>query len=145
MPVGSQYHVISDTTPAAASTAVGDTAAGLDKYDSLLVIADLVGATGGTLDIYLQVTKDNGTTWYDYAHFAQLAAGAAAIKKMFTVSRAQGRVATVTVGSGTSPALAVDTVIGGEWGDRMRAVYVAGASTSAGAAITITIVGTRVR
>lgn len=145
MPAGCQRHLISDTTPAAPGTAAGDTVAGLDKYDSLLIIGDLVGATAGTLDIYLQTSTDGGTTWYDYGHFAQLAAGAAAIVKAVTVSRAQGRVATVTVGKNTTPALAVDTFLGGEWGDRMRALYVAGASTSAGAAITITIVGTRAR
>src|SRR5687768_5556425 len=120
MPAGSQKHVISDTTPAAASTVAGDVVAGLDKYDSLLVIGDLVGATAGALDIYLQTSTDGGTTWYDYAHFPQLSAGAAAIVKVFTVSRSQGRTATVTIRKNTTPALAADNVIGGEWGDRMR-------------------------
>jgi hypothetical protein len=133
-------HLISDTTPAAASTAIGDVIVGLGNYDSLQIVADLVGATGGTLDVYLQTSPDGGTTWYDYAHFPQLLAAAAAIRYMVNVS-SRTTSSIVVVGKGTTPALALNTVVGGTWGDRLRALYVAGAATSAGAAITISIVG----
>lgn len=140
----SQIHTLSDTTPASASTAAsGKTIAGLHMYDALAVHASLVGATGGTLDVYLQYSPDKGTTWVDYAHFAQLADGAAAIQKFFSVSRFAQQTTIATVGSALTPALAVNTVLGGEFGDRMRAVYVAGVGTSAGAAISIKFVGTR--
>jgi len=139
----SRLHKIADTTPASASTAVGSHVGGLHEYDSLAIVASLVGATGGTLDIYLQISPDQGTTWVDYAHFAQLAGGAAAVTKVWTVSRGAQQTTATTVGTGTSVALAANTIIGGEWGDRMRAVYVAGAGTSVGAAIVISILGTR--
>ena len=108
--------------------------------EALRIVAELVGATGGTLDVYLQTSDDGGTTWYDWAHFPQLAAGASAIKYAFSVPSA-GELGITTIGSGTSPALAANTVVGGPWGDRIRALYVAGASTSAGAAVVINIYG----
>ena len=133
------------TSPAAASTAASTTITGLEAFKSLTFYCVLTGATGGTLDIYIQWSPDLGTTWVDYAHFAQLADGAAAIKRFFSVSR-YGQQTTVTaVGSGTtaSPgvALAANTVLGGDFGDRLRVVYVAGGGTSAGAAQIINFVG----
>ncbi len=94
------------------------------------------GATGGTLDIYLQTSPDAGTTFVDYAHFTQFAASSAATKQAFSVSKsAQGlsSSAPLTVGSATTPALAANTVVGGDRGDRIRVVFVAGSGTSAGA------------
>jgi hypothetical protein len=136
-------YTISGTTPAAPGTAaVGSPVVFgtfLDAVESLDVNAQLVGATGGVLDLYLQTSPDGGTTWFDYAHFAQLAAGAAAIKVRFGVARHGQQLTIATVGTGLTPALAVATVVGGPFGDRMRLVAVAGASTSAGAAITIQI------
>jgi hypothetical protein len=135
-----QEYVITGTTPAAAGTAaVGGKAVGLRQFDELKFVAELVGATGDTLDVYLQWSPDAGTTWYDYAHFPQLAAGAAAIKYVCTSQF--GTTLPVVIGKGTTPALAANTCTGGGWGDQMRCIATAGASTSAGAAITITIFG----
>ena len=50
-------------------------------YKFVRVDADLIGATGGTLDIYLQRLIKPGA-WTDWLHFAQLAAGAGAIKQL---------------------------------------------------------------
>lgn len=136
---------LSSTSPSSATTAVGATVGDMGLCDSLYIYAELTGATGGTLDVYLQVSPDQGTTWVDYAHFAQIAGGAAVIKRVWCVSRGAQQTTVTTVGSGTSPALAANTIIGGEFGDRMRVVYVAGAGTSAGAAQVITILGTRSR
>lgn len=139
----SKTFTISDTTPATASTAIGGIARGLDAYDAFLIDADLVGATGGTLDVYLQ-RKVAPDTWRDWLHFTQLTAGNAAVRH--SVSTAPGISNTiVVVGIGTdstaTPALAANTFIGGHPGEAVRAVYVAGASTSAGAAVTIRIRG----
>lgn len=136
-----QAFSLSSTSPSSATTAVGATVGGMGKCDSLIIYANLTGATGGTLDVYLQVSPDGGTTWVDYAHFTQIAAGAAAIHRVWTVTRRAQQTSIVTVGTGTSPALAAHTIIGGEFGDRMRVVYVAGAGTSAGAAQVIKILG----
>jgi hypothetical protein len=133
-------HVISDTSPAAAGTTVGGHVGMLQNYDSLTIRATLTGATGGTLDVYLQTSVD-GAEWVDYIHFAQLADGAAAVTKAVVVSRAGQQTAITTVGTNASPALAANSVIGGDFGNQMRAVYVAGAGTSAGAAQVIRIKG----
>lgn len=142
----SEGHVFSDTSPAAAGTAVSASKAGaLQRFGALTIIATLTGATGGTLDVYLQVSPDAGVTWYDYAHFAQLADGAAAITKVITVSRAGQQTGIPTVGTDLSPALAANAVVGGDFGDTMRVLFVAGAGTSAGAVQTIKVIGTRSR
>ncbi|HTJ17815.1 MAG TPA: hypothetical protein VL494_13640 [Steroidobacteraceae bacterium] len=135
---------ISDTTPAAASTAVSTlSVTGLSLFPYLRVDADLIGATGGTLDIYLQrLIKPNA--WADWLHFAQLASGASAIRYSAIACHALSTTIT-TNNRGTDAApgvsLAAATFVGGHPGDVVRAVYVAGASTSAGAAITIDITG----
>lgn len=134
---------LSGTSPAAASTVVGLAVGDLDNYDGLQIFATLTGATGGTLDVYLQVSPDDGTTWADYVHFPQLAAGAAAVSYLVTVSQFDGSAAVRVVGTGSTPALAGNTVVGGSWGARMRVVFVAGAATSAGAAQTIKLLCTQ--
>lgn len=132
--------LFSGTTPAAASTVAQTAVTGLGGFNSMQVYASLIGATGGTLDIYLQYSPDGGTTWVDYVHYAQLAAGASALLKTFAVTKDAQQTTLTTVGSGTTPALAAATVVGGDWGDRLRVVTVAGTSTSAGAVVAITAV-----
>lgn len=145
---------ITGTTPSSATTAaVGSVVTGLGRFASLFIVGSLIGATGGTLDLTLQVSPDLGTTFVDYIHFPQLAAGAGAIVKAVSVARAgqSNSIATasaagavpaiVTVGTGAG-ALAVLTAgvaIGGDFTDRMRLVATGGAGTSAGASITIFI------
>lgn len=137
--------LLSGTSPAAESTVAGATSADFGACGSLAIVATLAGATGGTLDVYLQFTPDDGATWFDYAAFPQLAAAAAATTKVWSVSRSAQLTSLTAVGSGTSPALAANTILGGDWGDRLRVVCKAGAGTSAGAAYSIRIVGTRAR
>lgn len=148
-----QFLVFTETSPAAPGTAASSVAVtnstgaagvamlaqGLDSFLSLTVVAKLIGATGGTLDVYLQSSPDQGATWVDYAHFAQLAAAAAAIRYTFFVSQGVQSAAPVVVGIATTPAIAVNTVVGGPWGDRLRLLMVAGAGTSAGAAVNVTV------
>lgn len=136
-----QTFTVSDTSPASAITAVGDSVGSLDEFDWFTIDADLVGATGGTLDIYLQrqVAED---LWRDWLHFPQLADTAAAVKYTAVTSVTNS---VVVVGGGTDAtpgvALAANTFIGGHPGNKVRAVYVAGAGTSAGAAVTIRVTG----
>lgn len=130
----SQQFDLSFTSPAAPSTVVETIITGLDLFHSAFLYAHLVGATGGVLDIFLQVSVDLGVTWTDYAHFPQIAAAAAAIDRIWAISKSAQQITLQTVGIGTAPLLAANTIIGGDWGDRMRAVAVAGALTTAGAA-----------
>lgn len=131
------------TSPTSASTAVltpatgnPDKLVGLNKYTDLHVVADLIGATGGTLDVYIQTSHD-GSRWNDYAHFAQLAAGAAATTITFAVTRRAQQTSLIAIGKDLTPALAANAVLGGEFGDQMRVVCVAGGGTSAGATLSI--------
>lgn len=133
---------ITDTSPATATTAVSAaTVSGLDRFDWIAVEADLLGATGGALDVYIQ-RKLGNNLWRDWIHFPQLAAAAAAVK----YSVQSGSTTTIhVVGGGTDAApgvaLEADAAVGGHPGTELRAVYVGGASTSAGAAQTIRVYG----
>lgn len=138
--------VITGTTPnaPAGGTVIGSPIVFcqfLDAVESVDVNADLVGATGGVLNLYLQTSTDAGVTWYDYAAFAQLASGAAASTVRFGFTRGTALNTIVAVGknlvAAPANALAAGTVVGGPFGDRMRLVAIAGASTTAGATITV--------
>lgn len=132
---------LTQTSPASASTAASTNFVGdLSYFNALSFIATLQGGTGGTLDVYLQTSFDDGVTWYDYAHYAQLAAGAAQSRILWHVNRSTSVTAPTTIGTGTSPALAVSTINGGAWGDRLRLLFVAGAGTSAGASQSVSII-----
>lgn len=143
---------ISGTSPSSATTAViGSVVTGLEKYRSIQILATVAGATGGALDLYLQTSPDHGTHFVDYIHFAQITAAAAAVTLAIEVScdqqsnavasaSAAGAPAIVTVGTGLNPALAASTIIGGEFGDRMRLVGTGGVGTSAGATQTIKLI-----
>lgn len=150
--------VLTETTPAAPGTvasAAAWTSAGsflpagqagpLGDFDAIDIVAELVGATGGTLDVYVQTSLDEGATWYDSVHFTQLASGgAAAIYRTAVTHFAQpSSAAPVAVGKNLSPALAASTTVQGGWGNRARLVYVAGSGTTAGAAIKVTIAAQR--
>lgn len=136
---------ISATSPAAPGTGLGTSVVTLggqlDDCDALIFYASLVGATGGALDVYIQHYV-NGV-WLDYAHFTQLAAGAAASKVYFATSKAAAVAFTTTVGNGTTPALAANALVGGPVGSELRLLFTAGASTSAGAAISVSVTGMR--
>jgi hypothetical protein len=138
---------ISENSPDAASTAPSATVLlGLDLFESVMIVATLQGATGGALDVYLQVRTKNQDSqpdeWVDYAHFAQIAAAAGATTKLWSVTRAAQVTTAATVGKNASPALAANTILGGEFGSEMRALFVAGSGTSAGAAQIIDVIGT---
>lgn len=137
---------ISETSPASASTVVGTTYGGLGIFSALHIDANLLGGTGGVLDVYLQ-RKIADDIWVDWCHFTQ-AAAATAVRRSFYCSNGfvnPDAVSSEAVGFGTnstpSVALAAAKFIGGHPGDAIRTVYVAGASTSAGAAQKIYITG----
>ena len=151
--------VFIETSPNAAGTATssqpvqgtaswapaGIAAGGLDDYESIGIDADLVGATGGTLDVYLQQSPDQGVTWYDIIHWTQLASGAAAVKYSSPMSQATTTTTVQVVGRNLSPALAAGAVVNGAFSDRMRVVMVAGTGTSAGAAVVVRLSPQRAR
>lgn len=138
---------LTTTSPSTASaTVAGTSASGLAKFSGLRVEARLQGATGGTLDVYLQ-RKVGPDLWVDWVHFAQLAAAAAAVLYSFTIeniSSATGAIAATTSGGTDS----TPTSTGGTGlitnthpGDMVRMVCVTGSGTSLGAAQRVLITG----
>ena len=144
--------VFSETSPAAAGTAASSqkvqgggtsypagVAAPIDEYESHDIVAELVGATGGTLDVYVQTSHDGGVNWYDKIHFAQLADGAAAVIYRTSTSNAQNGATPQAVGKNLSPQLGNNVTLNGPASDRMRLLMVAGAGTSAGAKVIVKV------
>jgi hypothetical protein len=117
----------------------------LDDFDAVDLAIELVGATGGTLDVYVQSSLDQGLTWYDSVHAPQLAAGAGAViyRTSLTHFAQPASAAPVAIGKNLSPALAANVAVQGGWGDRIRLVFVAGSSTTAGAAVKVTVAAQR--
>ena len=130
----------------AASWAPAGVAGGMvEDADAVEFIAELVGATGGTLDVYVQsgnAHKDasGNTAWFDLVHFPQLANGASAVKYRVQVSMVgqPASAAPVVIGSGNAPALAANVAVQSVCFDRLRLLMVAGSGTTTGAAVTVT-------
>jgi hypothetical protein len=140
------YFCFVETSPAAASTVASSSpvqsagsnflqgvAGPMSDYDAVDVIADLQGATGGSLDVYLQISPDDGQNWYDIIHFPTISAGAAVKSYQAPISNSTVTNTPILVGKNLNPALAGGTVVNGAFSDRMRLVFVAGSGTSAGA------------
>ena len=131
---------LSTVSASAAGTVVTSTSPSIMIYRNLEIVAQLQGNTGGTMDMYLQTSPDNGLTWYDYIHFPQRAAGAAVAAYHTTVARDGGQTATpIVVGAGIVPALAANAVVGGSFGTMLRVVIVSGGGTTVGKPQTISM------
>jgi hypothetical protein len=119
----------------------------LDDAAGITVVAELIGATGGTLDIFLQGGNPDGG-WFDVVHFAQLAAGAAAINYSTQISNlAQpSSAAPVAVGTGVhsgSTGLAAGTTVQGLAYSMYRLLMCSGSGTTAGAAVKVYLTAQR--
>jgi hypothetical protein len=151
-------YVFSEQSPSAAGTATsknpvqnaaswcasGVAGGMLDDASSVDVVAQLVGATGGTLDVVIQVAsgqKDatGADVWVDAVHFATLANGAAAVTYRAVLSQLSQPTssAPVVVGVDNSPALASGVIVQTMAFDRMRLFFTAGTGTTAGAAVKV--------
>jgi hypothetical protein len=150
-------YIFNEISPAAASTNAASsnpvsgainasagvaTSAELPNGDGLDIIASLVGATGGTLDVFIQGSPDGGTTWADVVHFAQLASGAAAIVYKTNISPVTqpASASPVAVGTGLhsgATGLAAATTVQGLGFDRLRLMMASGAGNTVGAAVKV--------
>jgi hypothetical protein len=125
---------MSGTSPIEATTSVGSVVAGLLEYEWFTIDAALTGIAGGTLDVYLQreVDPDGNGVWADWCHFPQFSAAGAAVE----YSAQSGADKTIhvveqgTTAAAGTPALAANTFIGGHPGNKLRAVFVAGAGAT---------------
>jgi hypothetical protein len=133
----------------------GEVYAGLQNYDSILVLINVTaaGSATGTVNIYIQDSWDGGATWDDMVSSAQLTLGTTTGTQRYWV---QARIAPATHTTTTSTlstqgsavsnaALAASSARVGPFGDRLRVrETIAGASGSpAGATYTITIIPCR--
>lgn len=128
--------VVPFSVPATASaTTIGPQFSVASQYDKLTIVATLTGVSVGTLDLYIEDSWDGGATWYNVAHFTQLAGGAAVATKRQVIPY-PGTGAAVAIGKGTlaSPTLtlAANTFIEGPWGPLLRIISVTGAGANAG-------------
>lgn len=139
--------LLTDTSPAAAGTSASAVAAGsvsgLEEFDWFTVDALLLGATGGTLDVYLQRWVQKLQEWRDWVHFTQLAAAAAATRYTFDCNAMPTSI--TTVGQATTPVISAGVVTCGHPGTKLRLLFTAGASTSAGAIQKVELTGWRKR
>lgn len=124
-----------------AGKVIGPAVGGAEEATRVTVDAYLVGATGGTLDVYIQRELSVGVdNWADWIHFTQVAAGGAAVN--YTIDCAQcAEAVPIAVGTGTASttahALAAGKVAASLPNGRVRMVLVTGASTSS--AVTPTV------
>lgn len=152
-----QQYILNETSPAAAGTAASSKpvssaanylAAGiagpLDDSFGMQVTCVCSNPAGGTLDVYVQTSPDDGTHWFDQIHFTQFAAGfgGTQVATLSAISQ-PASAAPVAVGSGLSPALGAGTVVQGTGFNRLRLVMVAGSGTTAGATVTVYVVPQR--
>jgi hypothetical protein len=121
-----------DVPSTASTTTVGAAFSVPDAgtMNSMLVVANLVGLTGGTLDVYLQDSFDAGVTWMDCAHFTQVTA-AGTVKESAGIQPVKTNTA-IGIGTLAAPgvALAAANLRSAPWAPLMRIVAVSGAGTS---------------
>jgi len=132
--------IFTGTSPAAPGTVLQTAVLNLDAFSKCVISARLNSGAGGTLDVYIQSYVNNGASWYDVAHFPQVAAGAGAFSYIISLTRGETYNTTTPVVVNNvdgTPTLAANTVIPHALGNALRVVFVAGAGTSAGGTQTI--------
>ena len=122
---------------AVASTRIAGNPVSSARFDAFVVIAELAGVGGVTCDVWVEESWD-GTHWYEVAHFAQLAAGAAAIVYR-TAPSLDATVRTVGKDATSSGVIAAGTICAGPWGSQLRLVSRTGAGSPSGGTITQTV------
>lgn len=139
---------LTGTSPNSASTAImatsDPTAVDFSRADAIRIYADLVGATGGSLDLYLY-HKVQTDFWPEFVHLVTLASGASAIRYMGNQVSLTTQAANVAVGKGTDASAGTQALASGGFnfgpiGSTIRLVAVAGSGTTAGALVNVYIV-----
>jgi hypothetical protein len=149
--------IFSETSPTVAGTAVSSKsvasaasylAAGIagpvDDSFGMQITAVVANPSGGSLDLYVQSSPDDGTHWFDQVHFTTFASGTGGTQVATLSAISQpASAAPVAIGSGTTPSLANSTVVQGMGFNRLRLIMVAGSGTNAGVAVTVYVVPQR--
>jgi hypothetical protein len=152
-----QQFIFNETSPAAAGTAVSKNvvtsaanylpagvAGPVDDSFGMQVTAVVGNPVGGTLDLYVQTSPNDGGVWFDQIHFSTFTAGLGGIQVATLSAISQpASAAPVTIGTGLTPALAAGIVVQGTGFNRLRLVMVASSGTTAGASVTVYVVPQR--
>jgi hypothetical protein len=133
------------TSPTSATYKVTTGVPGFADFKTITFIAKIIAPASGALDVLIEHSPDQGTSWYEYVHFTQVAAGAT---KRYTYGPALND-SLVEVGENnlvgdlqtTTMTLGAGSVAGGHWFDMLRVRYVAGVGTSAGATQVVNVLG----
>lgn len=131
--------LFSGNTASGAGTAAQTPVTGFKAFSRLSIAATITGITGGTLDVYIQRSPD-GVKYYDLIHFPTAAAGDAAVTYVVDLDSCNDY---VVIGTDLTPALEAGGVAG-LWSDRLRVLVVTGTGASAGAALVVHALGTKV-
>lgn len=132
------------TSPASNTYQVGTSLPGFSVFKALTFVATITGGTGGALDVLVEHSP-NGTDWYEFVHFTQVAA---ATTKTYVFATALSGASNVNVGKNNASGSTLTTTMtltagngaGGPWFDKFRVRYVAGSGTSAGAAQSLGVI-----
>lgn len=65
----------------------------------LLNVASAAGASGDTLDVFIDASPDGGTTWYNVGHFTQVLGNGGAKKFLMSLGDIPGGSSVVAVGT----------------------------------------------
>lgn len=110
-----QSNGASDLAIAGAGTTICDVIDDLDGMLAATLLARLAYGSGGTkIQVYVQTSFDQGSTWCDVACFTFTTAGAAKVVNL------SGLTPRTTAATPTDGALADDTCVDGVLGDRLR-------------------------
>lgn len=125
---------------------------GLLEFTRAVGTANLIGATGGTLDIVIQTNYARGSPgqsvpgggqgagfWKDIGRFNTLASGAVAASFGVVFTRGLGGTLTVPTAANTTdgtPLIAVNTLVPQQLGDALRLMINPGVGTTSGATLT---------
>jgi hypothetical protein len=133
-----------DSSDAASTTTIGPSVADLEHYDFLVIDAKVVGATGGTTDVYLQkLVATSPDVWIDWLHLPQVAAGATKVFNVASDYLADPYPALVGTGTddAATPTLEAGVLAHGHPGCCLRLVTVTGSGVTASAVMSVWING----
>lgn len=135
--------LLDETTITGNTATAGDAVTGLDIYNRATILLTVSAKTfdaSTTLDIYLQYSPDEGTTWDDIAHFAQIT-NAAIADGTYVLSLNNGTAGVADRVTGDADGtLAAGALRNIPWCDRMRVKY-DGANLAGTDTITIKVEG----
>jgi flavin-binding protein dodecin len=152
MPTITVQKLTGNSPDSATTAAVGSAIRGLAKFDWIIIDAEIIGSTNGTVDATIQrkiSALADGTAvdvWVDWVRFPQVAAGAT--KHYHLSLQSSAAITEVDWDTEAAPAaatIAANTTLGGHPGDAVRLVVTAGAGTDSAAAQTIYFSGWQTR